>query len=289
MAATMNRNLENLLRPRTLDEIVGNAASVLAVKNMLERDLLRPLLISGPWGSGKTALADVIRDQVSKMPRAEHDLMRAGSTYNCVDQTIGDLREFFHLDEYGESRVLIFDEADQLNKKSQTLCLTQLNRQARAQMYIFCTSEPDEIIGALQGRLFHIEMQRLTPSERTELIARVWKDERAQATLWSRDDEYREEFTAEVNKRGLNIARYIYNALDDFAIGTPADVAVQEWLQKMPATEKKKFSRAEGVARVADILKTNPDISHGQLAQELGVPVGTVREWRKEAEKEYGQ
>jgi hypothetical protein len=126
-------------------------------------------------------------------------------------------------------------------------------------------------------------------SERTELIARVWKDERAQATLWSRDDEYREEFTAEVNKRGLNIARYIYNALDDFAIGTPADVAVQGWLQKMPATEKKKFSRAEGVARVADILKTNPDISHGQLAQELGVPVGTVREWRKEAEKEYGQ
>jgi replication-associated recombination protein RarA len=281
----MNHNLENLLRPRTVDEIVGNAVSVRAVKNMLERDLLRPLLISGPWGSGKTALADVIRDHVSKMPRAQHDLMRGGSTFNCVDQTISDLREYFSRDQYGEHRVLIFDEADQLNKKSQTLCLTHLNKQARAQMYIFCTSEADQIIGALQGRLFHIEMQRLTPSERTDLIARAWKDERAQATLWARDDEDRKEFTTEVNKRGLNIARYIYNALDEYATGTPADVAVQGWLERMPATERKKLSKTEGVARVADILNAKPDISHSQLAQELGgVAIGTVREWRKIAE-----
>jgi hypothetical protein len=53
----------------------------------------------------------------------------------------------------------------------------------------------------------------------------------------------------------------------------------------MPPTEKKKLSKAEGVARVADILKTNPNISHSQLAQEPGgVAVGTVREWRKIAE-----
>src|ERR1019366_247592 len=164
MANTMNRNLENLLRPRTLDEIIGNVASVRAVRRMLEQELLRPLLISGPWGSGKTVLAEVIRVSVAALPR-EFDLMREGLNFNCVDQTLADVREFFQSDSYGSSRAIVFDEADQLSNKSQTLCLTQLNKESRAQMYIFCTSSPDDIIGALQSRLFPIEMQRLAPSE----------------------------------------------------------------------------------------------------------------------------
>src|SRR6185436_524753 len=62
------RPLADRMRPRTLDEFVGQEKLVgpgRALRKMIEEDRLQSLILWGPPGTGKTTLAEVIAAQTS--------------------------------------------------------------------------------------------------------------------------------------------------------------------------------------------------------------------------------
>jgi len=281
----MNRSLENLLLPRSLDEVVGNAAALKPVRAMLERQLFRPLLITGSYGNGKSCVADAIARTVVPAWAPGH----TRSVFNCVDQNLKKLKYWFGEDSICGSRVLILDEAEQLSDACQRLALTHVKSYADAQLYIFCTAEPDKLIEPLKSRLLRVHLRPLRPSECRELIERAWKDERAVATLGGRSEEDRENFIVAVLKSELRQPRYILNALDSYALGLPANEAVQA---NMPGKVEPEPTptRDAAIREMKPFLSKNPTISHGDLAAEIGMEYGTTfRDWRKQAEKELAE
>ncbi len=115
------RPLAARMRPRTLDEYVGQAHFLgpgKLLRRMLLADRLNSLIFYGPPGCGKTALAHVI---------ANHTKSRF-TPLNAVAAGIKEVRELLaeargHLEELGERTILFIDEIHRFNRAQQDVLL----------------------------------------------------------------------------------------------------------------------------------------------------------------------
>jgi putative ATPase len=115
------RPLAARMRPRTLDEYVGQAHFLgpgKLLRRMLVADRLNSLIFYGPPGCGKTALAHVI---------AHHTKSRF-TPLNAVAAGIKEVRELLaeargHLEELGERTILFIDEIHRFNRAQQDVLL----------------------------------------------------------------------------------------------------------------------------------------------------------------------
>ena len=114
--------LAHYLKPRTLDEIIGQDEIVgkdSFLRKAIERDKLPSMIFYGPPGCGKTSLASVI----SLMTNSEFKVM------NAVSAGIGDLRKVIkeaeeNLNSIFQKRTILFiDEIHRFNKKQQDFLL----------------------------------------------------------------------------------------------------------------------------------------------------------------------
>jgi putative ATPase len=111
------RPLADRMRPRTLDEFVGQEKIIgqgRALRRMLEEDRLQSLILWGPPGTGKTTLAALI---------AEHTAARF-ITFSAVTSGIREVREVMKAaDEFrrqsGRRTVVFIDEIHRFNKAQQ--------------------------------------------------------------------------------------------------------------------------------------------------------------------------
>ncbi|MCC2589886.1 replication-associated recombination protein A [Chryseobacterium sp. MFBS3-17] len=115
----MNHNtpLAEKLRPRTLDEVLGQehlTGKNGTIRKMLENDTLNSLIFWGPPGTGKTTLAEIISEQSG----------RKFFKLSAVSSGVKDVREV--IDEAkkqnlfsGKSPILFIDEIHRFNKSQQ--------------------------------------------------------------------------------------------------------------------------------------------------------------------------
>src|SRR4051812_42392163 len=113
----MNKPLAALLRPTTLDEIIGQEhllGAGMPLRRIIESGHLRSLILYGPAGTGKTTIGRVI----AQYSKSKFIALNATSATVKEVRAVGDKAE-----QEGESTVLFVDETHRFSKIQQDALL----------------------------------------------------------------------------------------------------------------------------------------------------------------------
>ncbi len=215
------------MRPRTLDEVVGQCEAVGEgswLRAAIENDSLSSVILFGPAGTGKTSLAHVIAEST----RATFVEVSA------IGGTVSDLRREIDAAEkrllMGGLRTILFvDEIHRFNRSQQDALLHAV--EDRLLVLVGATTENPffEVNSALISRSRVVELHSLSDDEVAELVGRAVADERGLAGLYVLEDAARDAIVTLAGGDGRGALTTLELAAGMVAPGTlEAPVAVTE-------------------------------------------------------------
>lgn len=161
------------VRPRTLDEMVGNEATVAALRAVLGQEE-RPhvFLFAGPPGCGKTSLARILAR------RLDCDLEVGFMEINAAEargiDTIRELQKLIPFRPWrGSCRIILMDEAHMLTTQAQQSLLKILEDIPLYQYFVLCSTEPERIIPTIRNRCAAYAVKHLRPPKMKALLRSV--------------------------------------------------------------------------------------------------------------------
>lgn len=224
------------LRPRTLDEVVGQQHIIGKDKLLyraIQADKLSSIIFYGPPGTGKTTLAKVIANTTSA------EFMQINATVagkKDMEEVVSKAKDVRGM--YGKKTILFIDEIHRFNKGQQDYLLPFV--EDGTIILIGATTENPyfEVNGALISRSVIFELKPLSKDDIRELIRRAVYDERGMKAYDAVIEEDALEFLADI---AGGDARHALNAVElgvmttqrsqDGKIHLTMDVA-QECIQK---------------------------------------------------------
>lgn len=158
--------LADRMRPRTLDEIVGQSEALgpgTPVRRLIESDALRSLILWGPPGSGKTTLAHVVRRHTKAHFEGLSAVLSGVKELRLVLQAAEDRRA-----RRGQRTIVFIDEVHRFNRAQQDALLAHV--ESGVIVLIGATTENPsfEVNSALLSRS---RVVVLKPLRREDLIA----------------------------------------------------------------------------------------------------------------------
>ena len=166
--------LASRMRPRTLDEVVGQK-QIIGKDKMLYRavkaDRLRSIILYGPPGTGKTTLARVIANTTT----AEFTAINATSAgKKDMEEVTSKAKETFGM--YGRRTILFIDEIHRFNKGQQDFLLPFV--EDGTIILIGATTENPffEVNGALLSRSLIFELKPLSAEDIGIILRRATTD-----------------------------------------------------------------------------------------------------------------
>src|SRR6202451_4347954 len=172
--ADRTRPLADRMRPRTLDEFVGQEhlfAPGKPLRTQIERDDLGSLIFWGPPGTGKTTLAQIIA-RVTKAEFIEFSAVLAG-----IKEIKQVMAEAERARQYGTRTIVFVDEIHRFNKAQQEAFLPHVEK-GNIRLIGATTENPSfEINGALLSRTRVYVLQPLTEDQIVELLKRALEDQ----------------------------------------------------------------------------------------------------------------
>src|SRR5580704_11581019 len=168
------RPLADRMRPRTLDEFVGQEHLIAPGKPLraqIERDDIGSLIFWGPPGTGKTTLAQII----ARMTKAEFVEFSAVLTgIKEIKQVMADAER---AKQYGTRTIVFIDEIHRFNKAQQDAFLPHVEK-GNIRLIGATTENPSfEIISALLSRSRVYVLKPLSEVQIVELLKRALTDE----------------------------------------------------------------------------------------------------------------
>jgi putative ATPase len=178
------------MRPRTLDELVGQAqlrAPGSPLRQLIEGDQATSLLLWGPPGTGKTTIAAIVSQQTDRR-FVEVSAVSAG--VKEVRAAIDGARA--ELSRGGRETVLFVDEVHRFNKAQQDALLPGVEN--RWVTLVGATTENPffSVISPLLSRSLLLRLQPLTDDDVRDVMERALGDERGLGGAYELDEDARE-------------------------------------------------------------------------------------------------
>lgn len=154
----MKPNLARRLRPRSIDEIIGQRHLVgegMIIRRMVETKLLSSMILYGPPGIGKTSIASAIAGTADMAFR----------TFNATSDNKTKLQEIAAEAKFSGQLVLLLDEIHRLDKPKQDFLLPLLENGEI--ILIGATTENPyfSVVPAIRSRVQIFELKPLSPDD----------------------------------------------------------------------------------------------------------------------------
>lgn len=162
-------------RPESLDDMVGNEATIKSLRKELENGS-HVFLMTGPAGCGKTTLARIMAKQVGAGPLSIHEVNSAENRGIDTAREIMEQMRFNPSD--GDSIVWILDEMHMITSAGQNALLKALEDTPNHCYFFLCTTDPQKLIAPLKTRCSIINVKPLSEDEMMYLLKRTARAEK---------------------------------------------------------------------------------------------------------------
>lgn len=212
-----NTPLANRVRPRTIDEFVGQTHLLgpgKVLREIIENDHISSMIFWGPPGVGKTTLAEIIAQQTKS-----HFV-----TFSAVTSSIKDIRKIMkeaeQNREYGERTICFIDEIHRFNKAQQDAFLPFVERGSIILIGATTENPSFEINSALLSRCKVFVLKSLTVKDIEQVISRAIKHPDGFPNLNVRCDDDARQMLAEFANGDARVA---LNTLEMAVDNSPRD------------------------------------------------------------------
>ena len=211
------------LRPKILDEVIGQSSVVAAIRKTFESGR-QPIawMFAGPTGTGKTTLAYIVARMIQGADfqgEPEIEVVNA-SDQNGVDAIRELIQKAQTYPLSGKRKVFLLNEVQKLTDSAQDCLLEPLEQDDSPTVWILTTTDPGKIKPALQGRCARFFLTGLAANDRTLLVEKAFEK-----LGLPKDGPGIDAFELAADKARLNLPREILNAVERFAAGVSAEEA----------------------------------------------------------------
>lgn len=198
--------LARRLRPKTLDDVVGQSLVTQAIQNALSSNTLHPVyLLTGTRGVGKTTIARIIAKSLNCEVSTTTPCLTCDSCQMIQDGRFPDLYEIDaasrtkvedtrevleqvqYMPQMGKKKVYLIDEVHMLSQHSFNALLKTLEEPPQHVQFILATTEPHKIPKTILSRCLHFNLQPLTENEIDQHLQQILTSDKVpfepQATL----------------------------------------------------------------------------------------------------------
>lgn len=154
-------NLNNLYRPLTFNEVLGQKVVIKILQKQLETNTYSNCyLFSGPSGCGKTTLARIFANEINHNQGKPIEI--DGASNNGVDnvRSIIDSATERSLD--SEYKVFIIDEAHMITTQGWNAFLKCIEEPPKYTIFIFCTTDPQKLPKTIPNRCQVFNLNRVS-------------------------------------------------------------------------------------------------------------------------------
>lgn len=165
-------------RPSTLEEVVGNEATIASLRGALTRDPpVQSYLFTGPEGTGKTTCARICATTLGIAPCDFEEMNNAN--YSGVDASRSLLGRIGLYGLQGKRRGFLLDECHRMSPDSQDILLKALEEPPPHCFFFLATTEPQKLRKTLRSRCMDFKMDYLDRSTLVGLLSVVLAKEGA--------------------------------------------------------------------------------------------------------------